>query len=43
LVRDPQGVRLAKRFHSLSLRELRERGESSAEVIKMAEEHSSEA
>lgn len=36
LVRDQQGIRLAKRFHSLSIRELRQQGKSPEEVIRMA-------
>lgn len=38
LVRDEQGTRLAKRFQSLSIRELRESGKSPSEVLEMAEE-----
>ncbi|MGA0334000.1 MAG: tRNA glutamyl-Q(34) synthetase GluQRS [Kiritimatiellia bacterium] len=36
LVRDAQGIRLAKRFHSLSLREMRRRGKSAEEVLSAA-------
>ncbi|WFB35518.1 tRNA glutamyl-Q(34) synthetase GluQRS [Kiritimatiellota bacterium B12222] len=39
LVRDPQGVRLAKRFHSLSIRELRESGKTPEEVLALAYSH----
>ncbi len=35
LVRDAHGIRLAKRFHSLSIRELRESGKSPAEALQM--------
>lgn len=34
LVRDAQGVRLAKRFHSLSIRELRESGKTPTEILQ---------
>ena len=37
LVRDEQGKRLAKRHAALSIRELRERGASAAQVVSMAE------
>lgn len=40
LVRDKEGNRLAKRFHSLSIRELRERGEPPAGVLELAEANS---
>jgi glutamyl-tRNA synthetase len=36
LLRDEQGVRLAKRHDALSLRQLRERGLSPKEVRRMA-------
>lgn len=42
LVRDPQGVRLAKRFHSLSIRELREKGISPDELPQLAEKNMTE-
>lgn len=35
LVRDAEGKRLAKRFHSLSVRELREQGKSAEEVLAL--------
>ncbi len=39
LVRDAQGIRLAKRFHSLSIRELRENKKTPQEVLQMGDMH----
>ncbi|MDF3129983.1 tRNA glutamyl-Q(34) synthetase GluQRS [Kiritimatiellaeota bacterium B1221] len=39
LVRDAKGVRLAKRFHSLSIHELRASGKTPQEVLQIADMH----